>query len=272
VTRAGRAASASLALAALAAAAALVAPPARADGDPASDYLLLQNVYFPEQPPSQSAETALEQAASAVYANGDRIKVAVIGSIEDLGAIPSLWGKPADYAHFLGAELALWYVGPLLVAMPAGFGVYDGGRSTAAEQEVLDAAPLSSSGSDQLTRSAATAVQHLEAAGALRSPDVHPPLATAYPATAEPGKTATLHVDLFDDSGRSKATVRVYEAGTLVATLTAPMTFAIGTRHALVHWDVPRKLRSRQLRFCVVAADPSGNRSKPACAPFLRVG
>ena len=272
MTRAGRAAGAALALAALAAAAALVAAPARADGDPASDYLLLQNVYFPEQAPSQSAETALEQAAAAVYAQGDRIKVAVIGSIGDLGAIPSLWGKPDDYAHFLGAELGLWYVGPLLVAMPAGFGVYDGGRSTAAEQEVLDGVQLSSSSSDQLTRSAATAVERLASAGALSSPDIRPPLVTAYPATALPGKRATLHFDLFDDSGRSKATVRVYEAGAPVATLTAPMTFAIGTRHALVHWDVPRKLRSRQLRFCVVAADPSGNRSRPECAPFLRVG
>ena len=50
------------------------------------------------------------------------------------------------------------------------------------------------------------------------------------------------------------------------------MVFGIGTRNVAVHWLVPAKLRSRQLRFCVVATDPTGNRSKPACAPFLRVG
>jgi hypothetical protein len=49
------------------------------------------------------------------------------------------------------------------------------------------------------------------------------------------------------------------------------MQFRIGTRHASVMWHVPTRLRSRLLRFCVVASDPSGNRSAPACAPFLRV-
>jgi hypothetical protein len=77
--------------------------------------------------------------------------------------------------------------------------------------------------------------------------------------------------DVFDDTGRSSAVVRVYEDGTLVATLASPMQFRIGTRHASVMWHVPTRLRSRLLRFCVVASDPSGNRSAPACAPFLRV-
>jgi hypothetical protein len=49
------------------------------------------------------------------------------------------------------------------------------------------------------------------------------------------------------------------------------MRFAIGTRKAGVSWRVPVKLVSRQLRYCVVAVDPAGNRSAPACAPFLRV-
>ena len=137
VSRAGRAAGAATALAALAAAAAVAAfsaPAARADGDPASDYLLAQNVYFPYQAPSQAASAGLDQATAAVYAHGDRVKVALIDTVTDLGAIPSLWGKPDDYAHYLGVELGLWYGGPLLVVMPAGFGIYDGGRSTAAEE------------------------------------------------------------------------------------------------------------------------------------------
>lgn len=247
------------------------APSARADGDPASDYLLLQNVYFPVQAPSAGAETALEQAVDAVYAHGDRVKVALIDSVQDLGAIPSLFGKPSDYARFLGAELGLWYVGPLLVVMPAGYGVYDGGRSTAAEQQVLADLPLAASSPDQLTRSAAAAIQRLEAAGALRSPDIRAPLVTAHPATAKRGRPANLRFDLFDDSGRSAATVRVYEAGARVATLRTAMTFGIGTRHVVVRWLVPRTLRSRTLRFCVVAVDPAGNDSAPACAPFLRV-
>jgi hypothetical protein len=80
-----------------------------------------------------------------------------------------------------------------------------------------------------------------------------------------------LRFDLFDDSGRSSAVVHVYESGRPVATLASQLQFQIGTRHADVRWTVPSRLRSRRLRFCVVASDPSGNRSAPACAPFLRV-
>jgi hypothetical protein len=274
VIRRGGAAGARRALAALvavAAAAALSAPGARADGDPASDYLLLQNVYFPAQAPSQAASAALDQAADDVYAHGDRVKLALIYTVDDLGAIPSLYGKPDDYAHYLGVELGLWYLGPLLVVMPNGFGVYDGGRSTAAEDQVLRSVPLSGTSPEELTRSATVALQRLEAAGALHSPDIKAPLATAYPARATRGKPATLHFDLFDDSGRSGAVVRIYENGRVIATLNSPMAFGIGTRSIAIRWRVPTKLRSRQLRFCVIAADPSGNRTKPVCAPFLRV-
>lgn len=260
-----------LVLAAVAAAAALLAPASRADGDPASDTLLEQNVYFPYSAPAQSTAAALQQAVDGVYAHGARVKVALIYNQTDLGAIPSLFGRPTDYAHFLGIELGLWYVGPLLVVMPAGFGVYDGGRSTAAEDAVLRSLRVDATSPDGLTRSATTAVQRLAAASALDSADIKAPLVTVYPASAKRGRPATLRFDLFDDSGRSSAVVHVYEGGRLIATLASKMQFEIGTRHADVRWPVPSQLRSRRLRFCVVAADPAGNRSAPACAPFLRV-
>ena len=260
-----------LALAVVAAVATLSTPVPRGDGDPASDVLLGQSVSFPYSAPSQGAETALQKVVDDVYAKGDRIKVALIFGQTDLGAIPSLFGHPGDYAHFLGIELGLWYVGPLLVAMPAGFGIYDGGRSTAAEDAILRSLHVDASTPDSLTRSATTAVQRLASASALDSADVRAPLVTAYPASARRGRTATLRFDLFDDSGRSSAVVRVYESGAIVATLRSQMLFDLGTRHADVTWQVPKRLRSRALRFCVVASDPSGNRSPSTCAPFLRV-
>ena len=258
-------------LAAVAAIAALPAAASLADGDPASDVLLEQNVFVPYDAPSRAAETELQQAVDRVYAHGDRIKVAVIADQTDLGAIPSIFGHPSDYAHFLGVELGLWYVGPLLVVMPAGFGIYDGGRATTTEEAVLRSLHVDASSPDGLTQSAANAVQRLAGASALDSADIRAPLVTAYPASAHRGKPATLRFDVFDDSGRSSAVVRVYEADALVAVLSTQMQFQIGTRHANVTWHVPKRLRSRRLRFCVVASDPSGNRSTPACAPFLRV-
>jgi hypothetical protein len=259
------------ALAAAAVAIALTAAAARGDGDPASDYLLEQNVFFPYASPSRQVRTSLEQAADAVYAHGDRVKVALVYDANDLGAIPSLFGKPSEYARYLGVELGLWYLGPLLVVMPAGFGVYDGGRSTAAEEQVLRALPVSGGSPDELARSATSALQRLAATGSLRSPDVRAPLVTAYPASATRGKPALLRFGLYDDSGRSRARVLVYERSSLLASIASPGRFAIGTRSARVRWLVPTKLESRQLRFCVVASDAAGNRSEPACAPFLRV-
>jgi hypothetical protein len=260
-----------LAVAAVAAIAAMQVPVSRADGDPASDTLLEQNVFFPYTPPSQPARLALQQAVDGLYAHGNRIKVALIYDQADLGSVSSLFGHPADYAHFLGIELGYWYVGPLLVVMPAGFGIFDGGRSTAAEDAVLRSLRLDGSSPDGLTQSATTAVQHLMAASALDSTDIRAPLVTAHPASARHGRPATLHFDVFDDSGRSSALVRIYESDTLVATLISQMRFQIGTRHVDVKWQVPKRLHSRRLRFCVVASDPSGNRSAPTCAPFLRV-
>src|SRR5438132_692129 len=141
---------------------------ARRDGDPASDVLIYQNVYLPYRAPSQAATAALNGEVKQVFARGYRIKVAVIAQKIDLGSIPSLYNKPADYARFLGQELSSFYVGPLLIAMPAGFGIYDGGRSTAAEARVLGgvAAPRSAK-PDDLASATTTAVSRLPAS---RSP------------------------------------------------------------------------------------------------------
>jgi hypothetical protein len=259
------------AIALAAVAAFLAAPAARADGDPPSDILISQNVYFPYSSPTRAARTVLQRAVDDVYAHGNRLRVALIYDPTDLGSVGSLFGKPDDYAHFLSIELRLWYVGPLLVAMPAGFGVYDGGRSTAAEDGVLRSLRVDAASPDNLADSATAAVERLAAADALSSLDVRAPLVTAHPAFAQRGKRATLRFDVFDDSGRSKAVVRVYEDRLLLATLAWPMQFGIATRKVGVPWQVPAKLVSRRLRYCVVAVDPSGNRSVPACAPFLRV-
>jgi hypothetical protein len=260
-----------IALAAAVAIVALRVPAAGADGDPASDMLLGQSVFFPWQAPSRPARLALEQSVDDVYAHGNRIKVALIYDETDLGSIPSLFGHPGDYAQFLGIELGHWYVGPLLVVMPAGFGIYDGGRSTAVEAAILRALHVDATSPDGLAQSATAAVQRLAAASALDSADIRAPLVTAYPASARRGSPASLRFDLFDDSGRTSAVVRVSENGVVVATLRTRMRFRIGTRHAVVAWHVPKRLRSRRLRFCVVAYDPAGNRSAPGCAPFLRV-
>jgi hypothetical protein len=112
-----------------------LAATARADGDPASDVLATQSLFLPQDasiPPAQQAQlaTLVSETARSGYA----IRVAVIASSTDLGSVTALWGQPQNYAHFLDQELSLVYHGPLLVVMPAGFGVAGVGSAVSARQ------------------------------------------------------------------------------------------------------------------------------------------
>jgi hypothetical protein len=243
---------------------------AAADGDPASDVLYLKNVFLPFPGPSRDAAAGLQHAVAQAYAKGFRLKVAVIASAPDLGSVPELFNKPTQYAKFLGTELTSFYVGPLLVAMPAGLGVYDGGRSTAAEAHVLAEITTHATGADQLTRTSTTAVQRLAAGGALRSKDVTKPFALALPSTGTRGGTAKLRYAASDDSMRARLAIRITTAaGVPAGHISAPLRHLQPQRIVTLAWHVPKTAASR-LRFCVVAIDGAGNRSLAACAP-LRV-
>ena len=198
---------------AVAAAAALCVGLARADGDPASDTLVFTNAYLPAHAPSKANADALLAQIAAAYSAGYRVKVAVVAARYDLGAIPSLFGKPATYARFLGEELAGVYVGPLLIVMPSGYGIYDGGRSTAAESAVLAAlAKPASTKPDDLTTAATAAVGELLRRGALRSRDILPPYVETVRATAVGTQLKVLYY-LSDDSGRASATLEILRGG-----------------------------------------------------------
>ena len=111
----------------LAAAAALLAvPAAHANGDPASDVLLTQKVYFPlDAPLPNSDREALQKTVDEANARGYPIRVALIPFTSDLGTAVSLWRHPQDYSKFLGSELAFVYRNRLLVVQPSGFGFYN---------------------------------------------------------------------------------------------------------------------------------------------------
>jgi hypothetical protein len=117
----------------------LVLPAARADGDPASDVLLGQDVFLPY---SQTIPVALarriEAGVEAAKKSGFKLKVAIIAARTDLGLAQSLWLKPKQYAPFLGRELQFLYKGLLVVEMPNGFGVYSASRPVGREQRLLD--------------------------------------------------------------------------------------------------------------------------------------
>ncbi len=111
-------------LAAVLAVACLLPTGALGDGDPASDVLLGENVFYPYQPPVSSAlQKSLNAETAAAKRAGFPIKVALIASPVDLGVIPDLFGKPQKYADFLDQEISFQTKQPLIVVMYNGYGV-----------------------------------------------------------------------------------------------------------------------------------------------------
>ncbi len=115
-----------LALVAAAAAGTPRPPAALADGDPASDVLVYQPVFFPYQPAPAGLRRELSGLVRSANGQGYRIRVAVIQSPRDLGSVPTLFGRPSVYAKFLGSELSYVWGQRVLVVMPSGYGLAQG--------------------------------------------------------------------------------------------------------------------------------------------------
>jgi hypothetical protein len=105
------------------------------------------------------------------------LKVAIIGTAEELGLVPYLFGRPQAYAEFLDREISFNQPQPLLVVMPGGFGLAKAGPATALSGVAVDRSRRSYG----LTRSAVLAVIALVRA---RGYDVAAPTIPPYTATA----------------------------------------------------------------------------------------
>ena len=138
---------------------------ARADGDPASDYLLVRKVFLSyELATLPNQEHSLTKAVAEANKHGFAIRVAVVSSAYDLGSVTVLWRKPQTYAKFLGAELSFVYRQRLLVVMPNGFGFNWPKHSIAKQIALLAKMKVRHGGAGMLT-SATAAVQALEKSG-----------------------------------------------------------------------------------------------------------
>jgi hypothetical protein len=138
---------------------------ARANGDPASDYLLVQSIFLPfNAKVDAGAHEELADTIRAADKSGFPIKVAVIGSRYDLGTAFSLFNKPQKYAEFLGLELSFQYHDHLLVVMPRGFGYSIAGKPDPAGARVLGTRPAPGSKVTKQVEAATAAIRKLAAA------------------------------------------------------------------------------------------------------------
>lgn len=116
----------------------LLAPLAKADGDPASDWLLTQPSFVPpDSGISSAAQKSLDQLLLSAKAQGYTLRVAVIASRYDMGSVTVLWKRPGLYAPFLSQELRFIYKHRVLVVMPNGFAIADNGNYDPAEQKIV---------------------------------------------------------------------------------------------------------------------------------------
>jgi hypothetical protein len=142
---------------------------AQANGDPASDYLLVQDVFLPFNAKIDAdAVTRLREVVAGAERGGYKIKVALILSRYDLGTAFSLYNQPQRYALFLGLELSFIYQGRLLVVMPAGYGFAVNGRSDPLSSSVLRSLPAPGRDATKLANAASVAVTRLATASGHR--------------------------------------------------------------------------------------------------------
>jgi hypothetical protein len=164
--------------------------PAIADGDPASDVLLLQDVYLPYAPgvPAPLGK-AITNLLKTTRKAGFPLKVAIIAEPRDLGAVPEFFGRPQAYAPFLEREIAFNTKKPLLVVMAAGYGGAALPSGTETALQGLEA-PKTGTG-DELGRAAVEAILKLSRAAG------HPVPAPKLPASSGGGGGGTSPVVVF---------------------------------------------------------------------------
>jgi cytochrome oxidase Cu insertion factor (SCO1/SenC/PrrC family)/thiol-disulfide isomerase/thioredoxin len=136
---------------------------ARADGDPGSDVLVYQSLFVDADAAiAVPAELQLDARLKAATRAGVPIRLAIIATPGDLGAVGALWRRPQDYARFLGLELSLSYKGRLLVVMPNGVGFNWPGHTPAAALRALRGL-VPTAGGDGLAAVAQTAIRRVAA-------------------------------------------------------------------------------------------------------------
>jgi hypothetical protein len=137
---------------------------ALADGDPASDVLLQQDVFVPRELTVSPVTEQLQSVLAASAAAGFPIKVALIDTSTDLGTVSALWNEPPVYAAYLWKELSLNFNGQVLVLMPGGYGLHGpaSGPRMVSRKELAVVAPATGTG-EHMAAAAAVAVERLAA-------------------------------------------------------------------------------------------------------------
>jgi cytochrome oxidase Cu insertion factor (SCO1/SenC/PrrC family)/thiol-disulfide isomerase/thioredoxin len=163
---------------------------ASADGDPGSDVLLEQNLFFGSDAGiSVKQQLSLDRLLQATATAGAPVRVAIIAQKDDLGTVTPLWQKPQPYAEYLGYELSNTYTGRLLVVMPNGYGVYWHANPAGATKLAAQLSGQHPTGDSavELVSAAASSVHRIEASAGVDASKFAPSPSQAVPAPSKGG-------------------------------------------------------------------------------------
>jgi cytochrome oxidase Cu insertion factor (SCO1/SenC/PrrC family)/thiol-disulfide isomerase/thioredoxin len=217
-----------------------LAPSALADGDPGSDVLVYQPLFLEaDSGISVQQQAQLGDLLNTAAARHFPIRVAIIATRSDLGAITALWRNPRGYAQFLDIEISGAYSGPLVVVMPNGLGFSWPNHSTAAAYQALSRIPTGT-GASRLVHTAQEAVTSLAAAAGVKLTASAQPAASssAGPAASAPPATPSSTIQHSSGSGTDTAVTLV------VVAVAAALLLGFLSRGLLKRWH-PRPLRLR---------------------------
>jgi hypothetical protein len=148
---------------------------ARADGDPASDTLILKTLYTPvTQAISPPVLQRLEKTITVANTAGFKVRVALILGKTDLGAVPQLFGHPLQYVHLLSGELYFAWKGGIVAVQPAGVGVRNFKPLAAAQKIATGVKVAQPATSDSLANAADETIRELAVAKGYTLPGLPP--------------------------------------------------------------------------------------------------
>ena len=152
------------------------APSAHADGDPASDVLTEQPVFYGSALDLKSEPAAqLDALVKEAGQRGFPVNVVVISRLEDMGSVTDLYEDPERYGDFLAGEIGCCVKGRLLIVMPNGLGVTYIGHSSRADRKVVETQPAPGAVGNLLPAAIDGVVKLAAASGVeLAVPDVQP--------------------------------------------------------------------------------------------------
>jgi hypothetical protein len=98
--------------------------------------------------------------------------------------------------------------------------------------------------------------------------DTAPPQIKTLAGSARRGSIAKLRLRVFDNSGKSRELLSLWNGTTKLASVRVPLQTVVYRHLYTAHWPVPTSLTPGSDKYCAIATDPAGNHSRRSCSLY----